>query len=146
MATQEELIAGIAEIIEEVTGIEPSEVTIDKSFVDDLDIDSLSMVEIAVQTEDKYGVKIPDEDLAGLRTVGDAVAYIQKLEAENPEAAAAIQARWTQPRRLSDLIDLLSSRVLDRGRELPRRRGDLDGRHDIRGRGSRLDLEGPAGR
>jgi acyl carrier protein len=93
VATQEELIAGIAEIIEEVTGIEPSEVTIDKSFVDDLDIDSLSMVEIAVQTEDKYGVKIPDEDLAGLRTVGDAVAYIQKLEAENPEAAAAIKAQ-----------------------------------------------------
>lgn len=81
-ATQEEIITGLAEIIEEVTGIEPSEVTIEKSFVDDLDIDSLSMVEIAVQTEDKYGVKIPDEDLAGLRTVGDAVSYIQKLEAE----------------------------------------------------------------
>ena len=32
------------------------------------------MVEIAVQTEDKYSVKIPDEDLAGLRTVGDVVA------------------------------------------------------------------------
>ncbi|GAB33449.1 MULTISPECIES: meromycolate extension acyl carrier protein AcpM [Gordonia] len=92
-ATQEQLIAGIAEIIEEVTGIEPSEVTMEKSFVDDLDIDSLSMVEIAVQTEDKYGVKIPDEDLAGLRTVGDAVSYIQKLESENPEAAAAIQAQ-----------------------------------------------------
>lgn len=82
--TQEEIIAGIAEIIEEVTGIEPSEITPEKSFVDDLDIDSLSMVEIAVQTEDKYGVKIPDEDLAGLRTVGDVVAYIQKLEEENP--------------------------------------------------------------
>ena len=88
-ASQEEIIAGLAEIIEEVTGIEPSEVTPEKSFVDDLDIDSLSMVEIAVQTEDKYGVKIPDEDLAGLRTVGDVVAYIQKLEEENPEAAAA---------------------------------------------------------
>ena len=91
-ATQEELIAGIAEIIEEVTGIDPSEVTIDKSFVDDLDIDSLSLVEIAVQIEDKYGVKVPDEDLAGLRTVGDAVSYIQKLEEENPEAAATIAA------------------------------------------------------
>lgn len=56
-ANQEEIIAGLAEIIEEVTGIEPSEVTPEKSFVDDLDIDSLSMVEIAVQTEDKYGVK-----------------------------------------------------------------------------------------
>jgi acyl carrier protein len=91
--TQEEIIAGIAEIIEEVTGIEPSEVTPEKSFVDDLDIDSLSMVEIAVQTEDKYGVKIPDEDLAGLRTVGDVVAYIQKLEEENPEAAQALRAK-----------------------------------------------------
>ena len=93
-ATQEEIIAGLAEIIEEVTGIEPSEVTIEKSFVDDLDIDSLSMVEIAVQTEDKYGVKIPDEDLAGLRTVGDAVNYIQKLESENADAADAIRAKF----------------------------------------------------
>ena len=93
---QEEIIAGLAEIIEEVTGIEPSEVTPEKSFVDDLDIDSLSMVEIAVQTEDKYGVKIPDEDLAGLRTVGDVVAYIQKLEEENPEAAAALREKFAR--------------------------------------------------
>ncbi|MGA7050639.1 MAG: meromycolate extension acyl carrier protein AcpM [Mycobacterium sp.] len=91
--TQEEIIAGIAEIIEEVTGIEPSEVTPEKSFVDDLDIDSLSMVEIAVQTEDKYGVKIPDEDLAGLRTVGDVVSYIQKLEEEDPDAVGALRAK-----------------------------------------------------
>jgi acyl carrier protein len=87
--TQEEIIAELGQIVEEVTGIEPSEVTVDKSFVDDLDIDSLSMVEIAVQTEDKYGVKVPDEDLAGLRTVGDIVAYIQKLEAEGAEAKNA---------------------------------------------------------
>lgn len=79
--TKEEIIAGLAEIVEEVTGIDPSEVTEEKSFVDDLDIDSLSMVEIAVQTEDRYGVEIPDEDLAKLRTVGDAVVYIQKLDA-----------------------------------------------------------------
>jgi len=92
--SQEEIVAVLGEIIEEVTGIEPSEVTVEKSFVDDLDIDSLSMVEIAVQTEDKYGVKIPDEDLASLRTVGDAVSYIQKLEAENSEAAEAIKAKF----------------------------------------------------
>ncbi|EOM76077.1 acyl carrier protein [Rhodococcus rhodnii] len=91
--TQEEIVAELGQIIEEVTGIEPSEVTVEKSFVDDLDIDSLSMVEIAVQTEDKYGVKIPDEDLAGLRTVGDAVSYIQKLEAENGEQAEAVKAK-----------------------------------------------------
>ena len=100
-ASQEEIIAGLAEIIEEVTGIEPSEVTPEKSFVDDLDIDSLSMVEIAVQTEDKYGVKIPDEDLAGLRTVGDVVAYIQKLEEENPEAAAALREKFEADRHVT---------------------------------------------
>lgn len=81
-STQDAIIERLAAIIEEVTGIEPSEVTIEKSFVDDLDIDSLSMVEIAVQTEDTYGVKIPDEELASLRTVADVVNYIQDLEAK----------------------------------------------------------------
>ncbi|KAA8884350.1 acyl carrier protein [Nocardia colli] len=91
--TQEEIVAGIAEIIEEVTGIEAAEVTIEKSFVDDLDIDSLSLVEIAVQLEDKYSVKIPDEDLASLRTLGDAVTYVQKMEAERPLLAAEMEAK-----------------------------------------------------
>ena len=90
------VLTGLAEIVEEVAGVAADDVTAEKSFVDDLDIDSLSMVEIAVQTEDKYGVKIPDEDLAGLRTVGDVVAYIQKLEEENPEAAAAIRAQISE--------------------------------------------------
>jgi len=76
---------GIAEIIEEVTGIEPSEITPEKSFVDDLDIDSLSMVEIAVQTEDKYGVEDPDAGPGrSCAPSGDVVNYIQKLEEENP--------------------------------------------------------------
>ena len=76
--TQEEIIAGIAEIIEEVTGIEPSEVTPEKSFVDDLDIDSLSMVEIAVAAQDKFGVEIPDEQLKDLKTVQDVVNFVSK--------------------------------------------------------------------
>ncbi|AOS65226.1 acyl carrier protein [Actinoalloteichus hymeniacidonis] len=67
---------GLAAIVEEVAGVEAAEVTPDKSFIDDLDIDSLSMVEIAVQAEDKFGVKIPDDELANLKTVGDAVKYI----------------------------------------------------------------------
>ena len=95
MASKEEILPDLASIVEEVAGVDASEVTSEKSFVDDLDIDSLSMVEIAVQTEDKYGVKIPDEDLAGLRTVGDVVAYTQKLEEENPEAAAALRDKFT---------------------------------------------------
>ena len=94
--SEQEILTGIGEIVEEIAGVDAGEVTPDKSFVDDLDIDSLSMVEIAVQTEDKYGVKIPDEDLAGLRTVGDVVSYIQKLEEENPEAAAALREKFAQ--------------------------------------------------
>jgi acyl carrier protein len=46
-----------------------------------------------VPTAYPYGVKIPDEDLAGLRTVGDVVTYIQKLEEENPEAAEALRSK-----------------------------------------------------
>ncbi|WP_330180230.1 meromycolate extension acyl carrier protein AcpM [Nocardia sp. NBC_01503] len=92
MTTQQEIIAGIAEIIEEVTGIEAAEVTLEKSFTEDLEIDSLSLVEIAVQLEDKYSVKIPDEDLSSLRTVADAVTYVQKMEAAHPHLAAEIEA------------------------------------------------------
>ena len=76
MADSTEILAGLAEIVEEVAGIDTAEVTAEKSFVDDLDIDSLSMVEIAVQAEDKFGVKIPDDELAKLTTVQDAVDYI----------------------------------------------------------------------
>jgi len=79
-ATQEEIIAGLAEIIEEVTGIEPSEVTPEKSFVDDLDIDSLSMVEIAVAAQDQFGVEIPDDELRNLKTVKDVINFVQNLQ------------------------------------------------------------------
>lgn len=92
-ATEERIIAGIAEVVEEVTGIEAADVTADKSFIDDLDIDSLSMVEIAVQLEDKYGVSIPDEDVSGLRLVGDAVAFVQRMESENAQLAADVKDR-----------------------------------------------------
>ncbi|TVT30082.1 acyl carrier protein [Amycolatopsis cynarae] len=76
MADKEEILAGLAEIVEEVAGVAKDDVSSEKSFVDDLDIDSLSMVEIAVQAEDRFGVKIPDDELANLKTVGDAVDYV----------------------------------------------------------------------
>jgi acyl carrier protein len=78
MADTAEIQTGLSEIVEEVAGIDAAEVTPEKSFVDDLDIDSLSMVEIAVQAEDRFGVKIPDDQLAQLKNVSDAVDYIAK--------------------------------------------------------------------
>ncbi|HYZ08312.1 MAG TPA: acyl carrier protein [Pseudonocardiaceae bacterium] len=78
--TNEEILSELADIVNEVAGVDTSEINREKSFVDDLDIDSLSMVEIAVQVEDRFGVKVPDDELANLRTVGDAVDYIAKPE------------------------------------------------------------------
>ncbi|WP_016700459.1 acyl carrier protein [Actinoalloteichus spitiensis] len=72
----EDIQKGLVDILVEVAGVEADDVDLDKSFVDDLDVDSLSMVEVAVQAEDKFGVKIPDDELANLKTVGDAVNYI----------------------------------------------------------------------
>ena len=76
--SEQEILAGLGEIIEEIVGTEPSEVTPEKSFVDDLDIDSLSMVEIAVAAQDKFDVEIPDDQLKDLKTVQDVVTFIQK--------------------------------------------------------------------
>ena len=74
----QEILAGLGEIVEEIAGVPADEVTPSKSFVDDLDIDSLSMVEIAVAAQDKFGVEIPDEQLKDLKTVQDVVNFVSK--------------------------------------------------------------------
>ena len=65
----------------EETGLDPAEVLADKSFTDDLDIDSLSMMTIVVNAEEKFGVRIPDEEVKNLTTVGDAVSFIASNQA-----------------------------------------------------------------
>ena len=76
MSSREEIVAGLAAILEEVAGVKPEDVSEEKSFTEDLDIDSLSMVEVVVAAEEKFGVKIPDDQVQNLKTVGDAVSYI----------------------------------------------------------------------
>ena len=80
MATTEEIRAQLAELVNDVAGTPVEDVQLDKSFVDDLDVDSLAMVEIIYACEDKFGVSIPDEDAKNLKTVGDAVAYIERAQ------------------------------------------------------------------
>jgi acyl carrier protein len=75
---EQEILAGLGEIVEEIAGVPADEVTPGKSFVDDLDIDSLSMVEIAVAAQDKFGVEIPDDQLKDLTTVQDVVTFVAK--------------------------------------------------------------------
>ena len=79
--TDQEILTGLGEIIDEVAGVPAEEVTPEKSFVDDLDIDSLSMVEIAVAAQDKFGVEIPDDQLKDLATVQDVIEFVRKAEA-----------------------------------------------------------------
>ncbi|MEV6009631.1 acyl carrier protein [Streptomyces sp. NPDC051976] len=76
MATKEEIVKGLADIVNEIAGIPVEDVQIDKSFTDDLDVDSLSMVEVVVAAEEQFEVKIPDDEVKNLKTVGDAVNYI----------------------------------------------------------------------
>ncbi|HLS73214.1 MAG TPA: acyl carrier protein [Actinomycetaceae bacterium] len=74
--SEQEILAGLAEIVNEETGLPTESVQPDKSFTDDLDIDSLSMMTIVTLAEEKFEVRIPDEDVAGLATVQDAVSFI----------------------------------------------------------------------
>jgi acyl carrier protein len=76
--SQEEILAELAQIVNEIAGVPVGDITPEKSFLDDLDVDSLSMVEIATAAEDKWGIRIPDDDLKNLKAVGDAVNYIAK--------------------------------------------------------------------
>ncbi len=76
--TQQDILAGFAEILDEIAGVAAADVTPEKNFSDDLDLDSLTMVEVATAAEDKFDVKIPDDDLKDLKTVQDAVDYVAK--------------------------------------------------------------------
>jgi acyl carrier protein len=79
--SEQEILSGLTEIVHEITGIPADSVETGKSFTDDLDIDSLSMVEVVMAAEEKFGVKIPDDEVKNLKTVGDAVSYIQGAQA-----------------------------------------------------------------
>ena len=76
--TDDNILAELATILAEVADVNPDDVTPEKSFVDDLDVDSLSMVEVAMAVEEKFNAKIPDDKLSELKTVGDAVNYIKQ--------------------------------------------------------------------
>lgn len=75
-ADRSQMLAGLAEVLQEVAGTPVDKVVPEAGFEADLDIDSLTMVEVVVACEEKWNVRIPDEALEGLRTVGDAIDFI----------------------------------------------------------------------
>jgi acyl carrier protein len=78
VADDAKILEELAAILNEVADVKPEDVSPEKSFVDDLDVDSLSMVEVAMAVEEKFNAKIPDDELANLKTVGDAINYIKE--------------------------------------------------------------------
>ena len=79
--SDQEILEGLAEIVNEETGLDVKEVQLDKSFTEDLDIDSISMMTIVVNAEEKFDVTIPDEEVKNLKTVEDAVNFIDNAQA-----------------------------------------------------------------
>ena len=67
----------VKQIIMEKLGVSEEQVTPEASFIDDLNADSLDIVELVMELEDAFGIEIPDEDAEKLRTVGNAIEYLR---------------------------------------------------------------------
>jgi len=68
----------VIDIVVEQLGVNPAEVTVEKSFVEDLNADSLDLTELIMTFEEKFGFEISEEEAEKLKTVGDVVTYITK--------------------------------------------------------------------
>ena len=74
---REEIFDKVKAVVVDQLNVEDEEVIDDASFIDDLGADSLGIVELVMALEEEFGVSIPDEDAESIKTVGDAVSYIQ---------------------------------------------------------------------
>lgn len=75
--TEAEIFDKIATLIADNFQLDKDKITMDTNFTEDLDADSIDLVEFIMQMEDEFGAEIPDEDAAKIITVADAVAYIK---------------------------------------------------------------------
>jgi acyl carrier protein len=73
---REEILEKVRTVTVEQLNVEEDDVIEDAAFVDDLGADSLDIVELVMALEEEFGIAIPDEDAESIKTVGDAVAYI----------------------------------------------------------------------
>ena len=74
--THDDVLNGVREVATNVLGVDPATVTEGARFKDDLDADSLDLVEFVMALEERFDITVPEEDLEGIETVGDAVALL----------------------------------------------------------------------
>ena len=75
-ATREEVYDRVKEVLVDKLGVDENEISEEAAFQEDLDADSLDLVELIMELEDQFGVKISDEDAQKIQTVGQAVDYV----------------------------------------------------------------------
>lgn len=68
----------VKDIVVEQLSVEPDEVNIDSTFIDDLGADSLDIVELIMAFEEEFGIEIPDEEAEKIKTVQDVISYIDQ--------------------------------------------------------------------
>lgn len=77
------MLEKMKEIIADQLGVSEDEVTLEASFKEDLDADSLDLFELVMTLEEEYDVEIPSDDLAELNTVGDVINYLKDKGVED---------------------------------------------------------------
>jgi len=74
--TRDEIIDTMKDVLASELGVDATKVTADARFKEDLDADSLDLVEVVLALEEKFGIEIPDEEIAGVKTVGEAADLV----------------------------------------------------------------------
>jgi len=80
--SEEEIFEKLKKIVVEELGVDESAVRMDATFEEDLEADSLDLVELVMEIEEEFDIKIPDEDAEGLTTVENLVQYIKSKKEE----------------------------------------------------------------